>query len=784
MEGGETGESVDPRQKAWDEFVRRVNEFVDSGKIERDEIEYKVNLGRDFANAREAVISDAEDWIDRLNVGLDDRDGHPIYWEHREAFKNWANRSPEDAKNALKALWSRDDLAVAKRIRDFSKLLPDKVIHGLGTRMRVISAMLMGLDVEQYPPFAINAFRNAYKQTGYELSGSHADEAELYEHALKFLDQFLKEARARGARLRDRLDMQSVVWHWRGQPDDLPPLGLPFTESPIGVETENGHDGWHAFARRANELITSDGWNKKHIAPKLAIEVLADQARTAVLADADNWAEMVKKIFTGEHVYYINREKVRSWIDESPEDALQALKASWAEDSLSEKQKIRAFCERFPEKIMSGKGSRLTVATTLLAAYGAKQFPPFSKEKYDHAYKQTGYDAPEQSADEAALYVHALGFLDRFIEIARKHGGNLQHRLNAFAVVWDLVDGLPRIGTQPAKRKSLRALAEELLLPPDFLEEICTLLEDKRQVIFQGPPGTGKTYVAQELSKHLAESESGERVTPVQFHPSYAYEDFVRGFRPTLKEGQAGFELRDGPLLRAAGKARDEPGAMHFLLIDEINRGNLAMLFGELYFLLEYRDEPIRIQYQEDNEEDFSLPENLYIIGTMNTADRSIALVDLALRRRFYFVEFHPDVEPVKSVLRKWLEGNAPNIAWVADVVARANEKLKLRNDRHAAIGPSYFIKENLDEETVRRIWKHSVLPYIEERLFGDDNQIKGFDLSELCKELNLSVAWDDEEPETLDSVDDADSDTGGMNNATDQLERIPGERQDLTDGG
>ena len=127
----------------------------------------------------------------------------------------------------------------------------------------------------------------------------------------------------------------------------------------------------------------------------------------------------------------------------------------------------------------------------------------------------------------------------------------------------------------------------------------------------------------------------------------------------------------------------------------------------------------IRLQYSD---KPFSLPGNLYVIGTMNTADRSIALVDLALRRRFYFVEFHPDEEPVAEVLREWLGANAPGMEWVADVVDKANDKL--RNDRHAAIGPSYFMKPDLNEEAVRRVWKHSVLPYIEERRFGEGDRL------------------------------------------------------------
>ena len=293
----------------------------------------------------------------------------------------------------------------------------------------------------------------------------------------------------------------------------------------------------------------------------------------------------------------------------------------------------------------------------------------------------------------------------------------------------------------PPRPSGLEPLAAELHLTTEFLRNIEILLGDKKQVIFQGPPGTGKTYVARKLAKHLAGSD--DRVDLVQLHPSYAYEDFVQGFRPTLRDGQPGFELMDGPLLEAAKRAQAEPKKKHFLVIDEINRGNVAKVFGELYFLLEYRDEKIRLQYQRNSGETFELPDNLYIIGTMNTADRSIALVDLALRRRFNFVEFHPDEEPIKGVLRRWLREKAPGMAWVADVVDRANEKL--RDDRHAAIGPSYFMKEDLDEDAVSRIWKHSVLPYIEELLFGQGDRLGEFDLEKL---------WEAGDTDRADKVD------------------------------
>ena len=284
------------------------------------------------------------------------------------------------------------------------------------------------------------------------------------------------------------------------------------------------------------------------------------------------------------------------------------------------------------------------------------------------------------------------------------------------------------------KDSTLERLAVNLLLPASFLKEIATLLEEKRQVIFQGPPGTGKTFVARKLAEHLAGAAGS--VELIQFHPSYAYEDFVQGFRPVeLNNGQAGFELRGGPLLDAAKRAEERGEAKHFLVIDEINRGNLAKVFGELYFLLEYRDEEIRLQYQKEDERKFSLPPNLYIIGTMNTADRSIALVDLALRRRFSFVEFDTNKEPTKGLLRRWLDANGlSEMKSVADVADRANEKLAdgSPEGRHAAIGPSYFMKEGLTEERAKRIWQHDVLPYIEERLYGQHERLGEFDFDKL----------------------------------------------------
>ena len=413
---------------------------------------------------------------------------------------------------------------------------------------------------------------------------------------------------------------------------------------------------WGEYLDRAREFITSGRIVSEEVDYKLRIGEDLMKARDAVLSSNSEWPSLVNKGLTNNLVNWQAKVPFSEWFEADPEDALQALQAFWAKDDTRIANRISSLVPRVvkgstSKHFFQGAGTRLRPISVLLMALGPEHNPPFKWTEFTKAYKALSYPESPKDADDASTYEHAMGFLDVLIEEARARGfSRPSNRLEAQAVLWKnefYPDPLPTDGSetdsptdpQPVlETNSLEPLAEELHLGVDFFHNIETLLDDKKQIIFQGPPGTGKTYVAQKLARHLAGSE--ERVTLVQFHPSYAYEDFVQGFRPA-KDGQPGFELRDGPLLRAAKQARDDedPDARHFLIIDEINRGQIAKVFGELYFLLEYRDSEINLQYSD---EPFSLPENLYIIGTMNTADRSIALVDLALRRCFYFVEFHP----------------------------------------------------------------------------------------------------------------------------------------------
>lgn len=277
-------------------------------------------------------------------------------------------------------------------------------------------------------------------------------------------------------------------------------------------------------------------------------------------------------------------------------------------------------------------------------------------------------------------------------------------------------------------------LAEELFLPQSFLDSTVEMLLDKRQLIFYGPPGTGKTWIALELAKELTREGGGVEV--VQFHPSYSYEDFVGGFRPREDDSDGGirYARADGPLRRIARAAAADPAHPHLLIVDEINRGNIAKIFGELLFLLEYRRREISLQYWP--EEPFTLPENLYLIGTMNTADRSIALVDAAMRRRFYFVEFSPTEPPVKDVFTRWLAKHD-----LDEEPARLLDCLnELIGADDFAIGPSYFMSSAGEEPDLERIWERAIMPLLHEHYYGTSWDPASYGLAALRRQVRGTV--------------------------------------------
>ena len=245
----------------------------------------------------------------------------------------------------------------------------------------------------------------------------------------------------------------------------------------------------------------------------------------------------------------------------------------------------------------------------------------------------------------------------------------------------------------------------------------------KQQLILYGPPGTGKTYLAERLARYLVDGGGFSEL--VQFHTSYAYEDFVQGIRPRVVEGALDYELAAGHFLRFCNKARRAGEKPCVLIIDEINRANLARVFGELMYLLEYRHRPIALA---GGGPEFSIPANVYLIGTMNTADRSIALVDQAMRRRFSFVRLRPNYQ----LLANYLDNKGVPPEKLVALLKEVNQSI---GDGDCELGISFFMVADL-ATALEHIWQGEVEPYLEEVFFDRPDQMARFRWSKVAGRL------------------------------------------------
>ncbi|QLH83029.1 McrB family protein [Halosimplex pelagicum] len=322
---------------------------------------------------------------------------------------------------------------------------------------------------------------------------------------------------------------------------------------------------------------------------------------------------------------------------------------------------------------------------------------------------------------------------------------------------------------------------EEIPDAPDHADEIERQLLKKKQVVFYGPPGTGKTYTAERFAKWWVGQQDGgdpvsDRVATVTFHPSFTYEDFIEGLSAkTNDEGQVAYEVQDGALKRMqtaamaaydrAAEANTKPDR-YVLIIDEINRGNLAQIFGEVITLLEADKRGTFNVELAHSGETFTLPPNLYVIGTMNTADQSIALVDTALRRRFRFVDYPPNLDVV------WGAGDMV-AADAYTAVTQPNEQVSRREQ---LVGASVLAVETLNERILNApelgkgkqlghtyllghesptdvvdAWRYDILPQLEEYYFGQFDRLRDDLLTETGERL---IRWEAEQIQSFDAAD------------------------------
>ena len=263
---------------------------------------------------------------------------------------------------------------------------------------------------------------------------------------------------------------------------------------------------------------------------------------------------------------------------------------------------------------------------------------------------------------------------------------------------------------------------EDVYMPEQDYETLVSLIRTKKNVILQGAPGVGKTYAAKRLAYSMMGEKDAERVMMVQFHQSYSYEDFIMGFRPSEK----GFELKHGAFYTFCKKAEEDSDNEYFFIIDEINRGNLSKIFGELFMLIESDKRGVELRLLYANEK-FSVPANVYIIGMMNTADRSLALLDYALRRRFAFFEMQPGFETDGfRAYRMALQSERFDklILCVENLnnAIAADESL----GEGFRIGHSYFCNlKEADEQTLSNIVEYELIPLLKEYWFDEPTKVK-----------------------------------------------------------
>lgn len=631
---------------------------------------YKRRAARTLREAREQLVSDDPTWTETFATGLKQA-ANLLHYMFRDDVITAVKAEPTYWADVFREVWrdgspaALDPLTTALRQR-----LPRAYV---GACTSLGALLLMAVDVENNAPYLTSRTEQWYQLTDFPGPADKTSASERYATLLRFLDELAGEVSAQTQTSVTRLEAQGMAW-------TVTDGDVPETWDPKTAEGFKRYRGDQERPPRA--------WL---IRPRqLAIE---------------EWLAGAQVSLRAEYLGEVSPGATWSTVQD-------AVEAGYPQAEYPERQAL----------------------THAFHALLSRMAPNDVVASLDGQELHLGRITGEVAAVDGRLQRDTDWWASLPTATLSER---ISSELDQQGIVVEITDALPDLealltgdieGTEEAEPTPASdtghlsfpeisdAFAASVHMPVDFLADVTDLLFERRQIILYGPPGTGKTYLALELAKYLAGPDHPDNVQLVQFHPSYSYEDFFEGFRPAETDaGTVTFTVRPGPLRRIAQEARQNSSTPYFLVIDELNRANLAKVFGELYFLLEYRRRSVQLQYSH---EQFRLPENLFFIGTMNTADRSVALLDAAMRRRFAFVELHPDEAPVATVLERFLAG-----------VGEQDERPRLLaalnaaiddDDRDFKIGPSYLMRpEAATDRGLQRIWRYDILPLLQEHYYG-----------------------------------------------------------------
>lgn len=433
-------------------------------------------------------------------------------------------------------------------------------------------------------------------------------------------------------------------------------------------------------------------------------------------AKAANWANDKKN---GE--ISIGYSKIVDWSTLKNKEEYRIALQKFHKDSASHKNDVHAFWQfvndmKIGDIVYAKDGMSKVIGRGIIQGdyfYDKNKDSFCSSRKVQWTHVDCNYELKEDGA-----------FSMKMLTDITKYSGIIKE-LEAFFDIEDPVIGPPT----PSNKDSIYTkedFLEKVFMDESSYDSLVGLLKRKKNIILQGAPGVGKTFMAKRLAYSIMGQIDKSRVKMIQFHQSYSYEDFIMGYRP---DGN-GFRLKRGPFYEFCDAAKNDSENNYFFIIDEINRGNISKIFGELFMLIENdkRGQQIRLLYEDEL---FSVPPNLYIIGLMNTADRSIAMIDYALRRRFSFFDVKPafDSEQFEGMRESAENEKYDNLI---ECVKNLNKEIAADDSlgEGFCIGHSYFCfgeNEAINNEWLKSVVEYDVIPLLKEYWFDEPEKVKNW---------------------------------------------------------